>query len=518
MNLISNKDLYDLVKSLSKSEKRFIKLTASASNIDVSLLDLFTKIENLSAYKEDVFTKSKSKTESTLPKNIISENLYQFLLKSLRGFYAESSPSLIIKDEINNILNLLDKAQYKQCRKILNKQKQVAYQYERFHFILELITLEKLLINIERQFNVKNNTIEDLVKEEQMVIEKAKNLGQYTLLHSKINLNTRQKNKAKTESDLKKINDSLNSELLKDESQLKSLKSKIIYHHCRSILFCRCQDNQNREEECELLLKIMDGHKELIEEMPGRYITTLSNLINIAYEEKRYKSCEARIKTLEEKLSVKAFGATDLQLKIITAILNSKIAIYTNSGKLKEAKAVAEEIEKTLEEYQDKINKEEQLVFYYNISVMHIYFNDFKKAHHYISLILNEGNNLLREDIQSFARILNIITHYELGNIKQLGYLITTIKNFYKSGVSSFKSEKLIIHYFEKLIQHPEKDKKHIQTLFKDFKQELSELMKDAHETNVTYYFEIEAYIDSKISERPLSSILNEKYKKAWLN
>ena len=243
-----------------------------------------------------------------------------------------------------------------------------------------------------------------------MVIEKAKNLGQYTLLHSKINLNTRQKNKAKTESDLKKINDSLNSELLKDESQLKSLKSKIIYHHCRSILFCRCQDNQNREEECELLLKIMDGHKELIEEMPGRYITTLSNLINIAYEEKRYKSCEARIKTLEEKLSVKAFGATDLQLKIITAILNSKIAVYTNSGKLKEAKAVAEEIEKTLEEYQDKINKEEQLVFYYNISVMHIYFNDFKKAHHYISLILNEGNNLLREDIQSFARILNIIT------------------------------------------------------------------------------------------------------------
>lgn len=262
----------------------------------------------------------------------------------------------------------------------------------------------------------------------------------------------------------------------------------------------------------------MDGHKELIEEMPGRYITTLSNLINIAYEEKRYKSCEARIKTLEEKLSVKAFGATDLQLKIITAILNSKIAVYTNSGKLKEAKAVAEEIEKTLEEYQDKINKEEQLVFYYNISVMHIYFNDFKKAHHYISLILNEGNNLLREDIQSFARILNIITHYELGNIKQLGYLITTIKNFYKSGVSSFKSEKLIIHYFEKLIQHPEKDKKHIQTLFKDFKQELSELMKDAHETNVTYYFEIEAYIDSKINERSLSSILNEKYKKAWLN
>ena len=117
----------------------------------------------------------------------------------------------MIKDEITNILNLFDKAQYKQCRKILNKQKQEAYRFERFHFILELIGLEKLLISIETQFNIKNNTIESLVKEELDVIEKAKNLGTYTLLFSKINLNTRQKNKAKTEKDMEVISSFLNS-------------------------------------------------------------------------------------------------------------------------------------------------------------------------------------------------------------------------------------------------------------------------------------------------------------------
>ena len=42
-------------------------------------------------------------------------------------------------------------------------------------------------------------------------IEKAKNLGTYTLLYSKINLNTRQKNKAKTEQDLEVISSFLNS-------------------------------------------------------------------------------------------------------------------------------------------------------------------------------------------------------------------------------------------------------------------------------------------------------------------
>ena len=140
MNLISNRDLYDLVKSLSKSEKRFLKLTASASDINPNLITLFNTIELASDFKEDFYAKTgKSKNETLQTKSQTSENLYNFILKCLRSFHAESSASYVIKDEITNILNLFDKAQYKQCRKILNKQKQEAYRFERFHFILELI-------------------------------------------------------------------------------------------------------------------------------------------------------------------------------------------------------------------------------------------------------------------------------------------------------------------------------------------------------------------------------------------
>jgi hypothetical protein len=519
MNLISNRDLYDLVKSLSKSEKRFLKLTASASDINPALITLFNTIELASQYKEDFYTKSsKSKTETLQIKSQTSENLYNFILKCLRSFHSESSASYIIKDEIINILNLFDKAQYKQCRKILNKQKQEAYRFERFHFILELIGLEKLLISIEAQFNIKNNTIENLVKEELDVIEKAKNLGTYTLLYSKINLNTRQKNKAKTDQDLEAINSFLNSPLLKNKNLIKSNKALIIYHHCRSILFCRCQDNQSREEECQLLLNLMDTNNELIEEMPSRYLTTLNNLINIAYEEKKYKTCDIRIKQIEEKINLKAFNSTDLQLKILTSVLNGKLTINTNSGKFKEAQKNVEDIEKALVDFKGKINKEEELIFYYNIAIMNTYFGDFKKAQYYISLILNEGSNLLREDLQSFARIINIGLNYELNNFKQLGYIISTIKNYYKTQISYFKTEKLILSYFEKLSEIKVKKKENEKEIFISFKKDLEEVMKDAHEKNVSFYFDIEAYIDSKIDGTPLYKIMEKKYLKAWSN
>jgi hypothetical protein len=514
MNLISNRDLFDLVKSLSKSEKRFLKLNAVASNEDASIINLFNSIELAIEFREDFFTKSsKHKIETREVKSQLSERLYDFILKCMRSFYAESSASFLIKDEVTNILNLFDKAQYKQCRKILNKQKQEAYRFEKFHSILELIGLEKLLITIEIQFNIKNNTIENLVKEEQDVIEKAKNLGTYTLLFSKINLNTRQKNKAKTQQDLEVINSYLNSPLLKNEKSTKSTKALIIFHHCRSILFCRCQDNQSREAECQFLLNLMDKQPEFIEEMPNRYLTTLNNLINIAFEEQKYKTCTKLIHQLQEKSNLKAFGATDLQLKILTSTLNAQLTINTNSGRFKEAQENVIAIEKGLKEFKGKINKEEELIFYYNIAIMNTYFGNYTKAQHYISMILNEGNNLLREDLQSFARIINIGLNYELRNFKQLGYIISTIKNYYETPISFFKTEKLIVAYFDQL----SKIKGTEQEIFLSFKKDLEKIMKDPHEKNVTFYFEIEIYIESKITGIPMATLMQKKYAKAWL-
>ena len=42
--------------------------------------------------------------------------------------------------------------------------------------------------------------------------------------------------------------------------------------------------------------------------------------------------------------------------------------------------------------------------------------------------------------------------------------------------------------------------------------------MKDPHEKNVSFYFDIETYIDSKINNVPMDKLMQKKYAKAWLN
>jgi uncharacterized protein YqgQ len=519
MNLISKNDLFDLVKSLSKSEKRFLKLNAAATGLPANLVALFNDIEHEPEFTEEVFSKIK-KLKS--PNDDItvqsSETLYNFILQCLRSFHAENNASFVIKDEITNILNLFDKAQYKQCRKILNKQKQEAYRFERFHFILELISLEKLLITIETQFNIKNNTIENLVKESRDVIEKARNLGEYSILFSTINLMARESTKAKTDKELQKVEEYLQSPLLRNTDEIKCAKALIIYHNCRLLLFAKKQDNTNRNKECHLILGLMNDHPEMIEEMPKRYLTAINNLISIAYEDKQFKSCHEFIAQLRSKMNLKAFNTTDLQLKIFTSTYNAELITYTDSGRFDEARKIVSSIEKGLQEFRGKINKEEVLIFYYNIAIMYTYAGNFDTAFKYITRVLSEGDKVLRQDLQSFARIINIGLNYELNNFKQLTYIISSLKVYYKTQTSLFKTEKLILTYIEKLSEQKLTGKGNEKEIFLNFKREVDEQMKDPHEKNVSFYFDIESYLESKIKGLPMNVIMQGKYLKAWQN
>lgn len=517
MTLITNQDLFDLIKSLSKSEKRFLKLNAVASNQQKVLIQFFDELEKEKEYSEELFIKPNKLTQGFFEtQSQLSERLYNLVLQSLRSFYAESSAVFMIKDEITNILNLFDKAQYKQCRKVLNKLKQESYKYERFHFILEIISLEKMLLEVENHFGITHTTIEALIKEEKDIIQKAKNLGEYSILFSKINLMTRQSSPAKNKSDIAEVDQVLNSVPLKKQDYPKSQKALVIFHHCRATLYSKKQDNASRKKECEALLHIMDNDLELIEEMPKRYLSNLNNLISIAYENRQFKTCHRLIATLREKSDLKAFNTTDLQLKIFTSTYNAELISYTDSGRYNEALKVVGEIEKGLEKFKGKINKEEVLIFYYNIAVLHTYAGEYALALEYVNLILSQGDKLLRQDLQCFARIINLGLQYELGRFKTFKYIINSVKEYYKMQPSQYKTEMLIMTYFEKLADVREKVNE--KEVFKNFYKDLKEIMKDPHEQAVKLYYDMETYAESKLTGKSMNTLLKEKFEKAWLN
>src|SRR5690554_1707960 len=165
-------ELFHLIKSLTKSEKRFFKLASSIQAGEKNYFKLFNYIDSQSEYDERK-VKEHFKAERFI-KHLPSEknHLYKLILKSLRQFYGEQTASNILKQEIKNIEILYNKALHKEANKFLKRAKKLARTHEEFYFLIELISWEKVLTEESYEsgdFDVDLNLI---IQEESNVIDK----------------------------------------------------------------------------------------------------------------------------------------------------------------------------------------------------------------------------------------------------------------------------------------------------------------------------------------------------------
>jgi len=231
--LVDLNDIADLIRSLGKAEKRFFKMMISTENVDVDLLvKLFNEIE-----KETVSIEKLERSGYYTEYDV--EKLYNIILKSLRAFHAENNPTFRIKDEILNLRCLFDKAQYRQCRKMLTSLKRELYDNEHFNFLLKLFDIEKKLIMFEegKEIQLKPAMI---AQEEDSVINKEQKILQYQKLLINIQKRAEDKDPA--------LASTLNNPLLTDNMDTLSRKERVFVLKCRE----RVYSSLNQKIEAEL--------------------------------------------------------------------------------------------------------------------------------------------------------------------------------------------------------------------------------------------------------------------------
>ena len=237
--MVDLNDIADLIRSLGKAEKRFFKMMVSTENVDVDLLvKLFNEIERETVSIEKL-ERSGYYTEYD------TDKLYNLILKSLRGFHAESNTTFYIKDEILNLRCLFDKAQYRQCRKMLTSLKRELYDSEQFNFLLKLFDIEKKLIVFEEGKEIQRKPAM-IAQEEQSVINKEQKILQYQKLLISINSRIAEKDPA--------LVGTLNNPLLTDNIDTLSRKERVYVLKCKERIYTFL-DQKIEAELCQLQMK-----------------------------------------------------------------------------------------------------------------------------------------------------------------------------------------------------------------------------------------------------------------------
>jgi len=244
---IDIKQLTELIKSLSKSEKRFYKLMASTDpDATENMIQLFNSIEK----KGKINKVSSFDTNSNQPTTF---ELYQFILKCLRRFYSESNPNFNFKDEVLNARSLFDKAQYKQCRKLINTLKRALYETEQYNLLLKVFDIEKKILPFE-DANTKTSLPIVIAREEFSAINKEIKLLKYYHLYLQVHL------ECETTESKAEIEEILKHPLLEDFNESLGYKEQLFILLCKTLIYKRINKTEEFKSTMQLIRLLTAKH------------------------------------------------------------------------------------------------------------------------------------------------------------------------------------------------------------------------------------------------------------------
>ncbi|MBK8983886.1 MAG: hypothetical protein IPM38_16600 [Ignavibacteria bacterium] len=498
-------DLFQLIKSLEQSEKRYFKIFASMHVKDAesnNYFKLFDAIDRQEIYDESEIKKIFAKEKFVSQIHVAKNYLYNNILKSLRLYHSDKNKVNELMDILRDVQILYDKSLYKQCRKLLEKAKKIAYTYEKHAQILAVIDWEKTLARTNSYSNTDESELISYYQEHNLATEKLNNLNEYWNLATKAFLFRKKQGDIRDKDELKKFNEIFNNDLLKSDKYATSFLSKTFYYNLKGLYYLTNKDFNNLLVFCEKIVALLEQNPILLKE--DNYISSLYNLLLVQIELKKFNEA---LKTITKIRSIKT-GSSTLQARIFVTSYDTEINLYMKSGDFRKGENLVYEIDEGLKKLKHKINKESKILFDYNIAYIYFGLKKYEEALKRINEIINDKDLNIREDIQCFARIMNLLVHFELGNYELIDYIMKSTKRYLSSKNKFNKFESITLTQIRKLINDKTTDKKYV---YIEWKKELDKISENILEINAFEYFDLISWIDSKLTGKDFIEILKKK-------
>lgn len=486
---------YELIKSLTMSEKRNFKIFSSRhviGEINKSNI-LFDVLDQMESYDEiEMGTKLKG-TKFDLKYLKADQNyLYNLILRSLKQFHESKSANLQVKTALCDIEILFDKGAFRQCFKEINKAKEIAWKSELYDLLLNILFWERKLSLFYTE-GMKSEV--EIVAEMSDVSSKFNLYLSYTNLYSSCLVLMRQMVKLRNEKIITEFEKKLDSPLIKDFSTKLPVICQIRYYQIQALWFFIQADRKNELVQNRKLIKLIDQNKFYHEEYPLDYVNTYSRILSIVkdIEPKEFDNELNKMRSfapLPESIAYRR-----VQAQLFSNSFTMQFSFLIANKKYKIAYELVDELLNGLKEYSKIVSPSTNITFRYIIAYLYFSNGEYKQAKKAVNFVLNEFEEKVRPEIYNFAKVLNILIHYELKDYSMIKSLHNSAMYYFKKQNNPYKTENLFLNYFG----NPKRYKSNIKESLLELKNEFEAIKSDKAESNVFRYFEFIDWIDSKL-------------------
>lgn len=419
-------DLFDLIHSLSKSEKRFFKLYSAKSNStdNKQYIKLFDVIDHQKIYDEEKIIR---KVPEIKKFSVVKNQLYNLILKSISILHQEKRLSLSIRSKLDYIEILYHKGLFSQSEKLLNKTKKQAEKAELFEILLSLQKIEIKLLTGFRTFKTieaYQKKLDSLQKERSEINSKIQNIQNYFELYLPLTTLFYEGSRFSIQEKEKVINETVNHPLLQHEENALSGLAKATFHVTWSIYYFLKKETEPAYAHAKKRLDILQAHPHLIEDSFSDYLNSIKYVSRLATEESEYIEALMWIGLIQSELENYS-RIVDIGIKDHFAfqIHVAKFELFFSEKQWNDIILYYSEI---ASEFKNDYSGKEAIELNINFFVAQAYFftGEYHDALKIINVILNEKFSGIHSDKHRIIQLLNILVHYELKNYDLLDYII----------------------------------------------------------------------------------------------
>lgn len=502
--------LSQLISSLSKGEKRSFKLYCNRQTQErdsAKFLQLFNFLNQHPDATDEACCKAIPALKRTQLPNL-KAHLYKQILTSLRLHYLNHMPILEIREQLDYAQVLYHRGLHSASLKLIEKAKAQAEKANAQLLLLEIMELEKRIESLFLTDSFKSRA-EELVRDSSRLSMRVEKGVVYSNLFLELYGIFTKVGVVRNEDDYREIKRLFESKLPDSSSFEPGFHEKLMLYNTHVWYNLIVQDFLNGYRYAQRWVDLFDQYPEMISYEPEMYLKGIHNLLLALFNIRNYPKYAEVLQVMQD-LPFKEFTGDNIRVQYYLYWYTAKINLHYLEGSFTKGLATMPEIDNFIAAYSHILDVHRVMVLHYKMACLYFGAGDNKTAIRYLNLVIHSGEQAWREDIQSFARILNLIAHYELGNDILVEY---QIKSVYRFLLKMNELNGVQQEIFRFLRQLPLESHTQQIRVFTELKQNLLKLSEERFEKRPFLYLDIISWLEAKIEGISVEEAVQRKFK-----
>lgn len=493
-----------LIKSLSKAEKRYIRLYTNLQNGDKHYMVLYDlACEGFSA--EQIYEKFCGKVNEK-SFEIAAKHLYRVLLDCLVQLREKQDIQTTIFNYITKAGILFERELFDNALAELEKAKKLAVTYENDLLLLLIYRTElKYLSTLgfegisEKELVSKQMQINDVMKY-------ARNTNLHLQLYDILKYRITYKGYARSNKQKENLNDLVLSELnLIANHSYQGFEAHKLHLLFQATYYLNAGNYKSAIRFYQELIALFEANRHLILNPPIYYLSAIEGVLNSLHVAGLYREMPFFLSKLKE-ISTGNYP-TEFLMEVQGCHYLYELSGLLNTGQFDAAVHLTETYTDFFAKKATMTRPETQLKLSLYSSILYLCLGEPMKARKSMKNILGSGKSFHTLPSYKTARLINLLIQAELGNYCFFANEISSIKRMIGYEKQVYITEKLLFRF---LMAHPLPIyKKDQEKLWSQYQKDIMRIRQDKYEKQLLKTFDFTAWIESKLTNIPLREILS---------